>query len=174
MKKLFIITLLGVSFAPLYAMEKPALGQSGVVRSENDYANTLWNGNLSGVRSFLQGGAHADYFVKVPGEKHQRVGGINDYTKSTPIIVVWTNDKTPIATRLTIIELLLNNGADANKSWRNTRLFSAANAGDAQLVKWLLAHGAQDPQGEALAEAQTFVDAGDDTYQEVVDLLKRK
>lgn len=143
------------------AMEQPFVGlENPAIQSENAYADALFNADFAQVKSFLQSGAHADYFVQVPRARQGiQIAGYEVtkfgrrpanfyYTKMTPIEFVFhspaSQDK-----KLAVADLLLNNGA--NISSLSNLLFTAVSDGNFELVRWLVKRGARDES--ALAEA---------------------
>lgn len=101
--------------------------------------------NLANVKAAIEAGAPVNeikYLIGYKGEEPLRTA----YAKG----------------RLEIAEYLLSRGA--NKAIFNDYLEGAARSADVEKIKWLLAHGAQDADGQALYYAKEYEE---DEYQPI-------
>ncbi len=153
MKKLLILILsLCVSYT--YGMlnkEKIAL--------EDRLLVGIRDNNLADVKAAIEAGAPVN-----------EIGYLLGYKGEEPLRTAYGKGRFEIA------EYLLSRGA--NKSILNDYLEPAARSADVEKIKWLLAHGAQDANGQALYyakeyEQDEFIPIEKAKYKEIIRLLEQ-
>ncbi len=113
------------------------------INDENAYAAALWDADPERVKFFLDRNSKASGF-RIINRAKQFVGKGAEYVEKTPLDIVWYNNESDKNDRWAVYELLFKYGADADNSWRNTRLkWATSFQPDPEFAQWLIAHGAR-------------------------------
>lgn len=135
--------------------------QKAKERKELDLYNAIAAVDLAAVKKAVETGSQLQKFNYLKG----KIG-------FTPLQYAYGKDEK----HKQIMEYLISRGADA--SVLDGSILAEAVDADVEMVRWLLAHGARDRNGAALAELQALINETNDvakkqSYQQIIELLKK-
>lgn len=135
--------------------------QKAKERKELDLYNAIAAVDLAAVKKAVETGSRLHHFTYLKG----KIG-------LSPLQYAYGKDEK----HKQIMEYLISRGADV--SVLDGSILAEAVDADVEMVRWLLAHGARDRNGAALAELQALINETNDaakkqSYQQIIELLKK-
>ena len=125
------------------APSQPLVGKMADAQKDEEFKKAIESGNLEQVKKLIAEGASAEKFSAT--------------SATTPIAILIEANIKP-ETKVQIADYLLLKGADKDKRARNLALAEATEDLDIKWVNWLLAHGANDQNGNARTVAKSIAD----------------
>jgi hypothetical protein len=119
------------------------VGKMADAQKDEEFKKAIESGNLEQVKKLIAEGASAEKFSAT--------------SATTPIAILIEANIKP-ETKVQIADYLLLKGADKDKRARNLALAEATEDLDIKWVNWLLAHGANDQNGNARTVAKSIAD----------------